>query len=582
MNTEDYDVIEMDFPPYSADDFKLPDIEQEESFNANKNEIYQRNIDIAKEEQTLVARDKKAAEAALRTDLEGVHRRVAPAVRSKSDSDRKAVGLFTLFSIALIAVSVIIAGIDLDIGRSDPLEKADKQAFDAYRYCTYAAAENSDEEYEAAGFTIEGYGSEVYLGDIKADISEYRKNSNQISVSQNGHIYGSYSDGYGVDYILWSETPIPEEHRHIMTAKETKKIEKKEGLVIGCYPLLEEEEAEEEPIGAGLPIGQKYKELFDISYYLSNIESLENYPKEYEESGGKELAVTVDFHFENIKNDMGTYGLLPKVMCIDLGDSRYVRPFRGDSENFNKASDMIAIMFLVDSDFSLTYFMDEDELRSAKGIVQRTSECEFAEYKKMSVPNFKIAFYEGTQTVIDEYLEKYKNNEQLGEVSDTLGLTEAAAERETFEAADGETVYNSKTVSVKIEPSSYAAYTNEGFYLPEESNAEAKITIKNLTDIDYKIRPYKFGIEFDRDYYREITYSVSEYNEDFAEYDENGELLLSFDENNLCCFTVTAWGNDVYSHYYLKYDMPPSKKDEQDIDGFETKVQVESRYIETE
>lgn len=573
MNTDDYDVIEMDFPPYSADGFKLPDIEQEESFNANKNEIYQRNIAIAKEEETRLAAEEKSARAAKKAEFERMYPNPKPMVRSKANGDRKTVGLFAIFSAAVIAIMLLIAVADLgiDFDDNDLIEKADRQAILAYQDCTFAVAENTDEEYRKNGFTIEVENSDIYIGDnIKADISEYRK-------SKDGYIYGSYSDGYGVDFALWSETPIPEEHRHIMTEKETKRIAKKEGLVIGCYPTLSNEDTRSLPADESLPLYLRYKDIFDIQYDIVNIEPLENYPAEYEESGGKELAVTVQFTYENVKNDKGAHGLTPKVMCLDLGDSNYIRPLYHSSDNFESASDITSIMFMVTGDFTITYFVDADELREAQGIAYRISEYEYAVSREHSVPNFKMAFDYGKQRVIDEYLGKYKSNEQLGEVSDTLGQTEAAVEREPFEAADGETVYNRRDVSVKIEPNIFGAHTDEGFYLPEESYAQAKITIKNMTDFDYKLRPYKFSIEFDKDLYREITYSVSGYNEELAEYDENGELLLGFDENNLCSFTVTAWGNNAFSYYYLKYDMPPSAKGTEDIDGFETKVWVRNR-----
>lgn len=571
MNTDDYDVIEMDFPPYSADVFKLPDIEQEESFNENKNEIYLRNIAMAKEEETRLAAEEKAARAAKKAEFKRMYQNPKPMVKSKANSDRKTVGLFAIFSASVIAILLLIAVADLgiDFDDNDLIEKADRQAVLAYQDCTFAAAENTDEEYRKNGFTIEGENSEMYLGDIKTDISEYRK-------SKDGYIYGSYSDGYGVDFALWSETPIPEEHRHIMTEKEARKIAKKEGLIIGCYPTLSNEDTRSLPADESLPLYLRYTDIFDIQYDIVNIVLLENYPAEYEESGGKELAVTVEFTYENVKNDKGAHGLTPKVMCLDLGDSNYIRPLYHSSDNFESASDIRSVMFMVTGDFTITYFVDADELRKAQGIAYRISEYEYAVSREHNVPNFKMAFDYGKQRVIDEYLRNNpKQEENVETVPDILDLMKTTAVREPFEATDIETVYNSKTVSVKIESSSSAAYTSEGFYLPEESNAKAKITIKNLTDIDYKIRPYKFGIEFDRDYYREITYSVSEYNGDFAEYDENGELLLGFDENNLCFFTVTAWGNDAYLYYYLKYDMPPSKKGEQDIDGFKTKVWVE-------
>ena len=578
MNTDDYDVIEMDFPPYSADSFKLPDIDPEESFNENKNEIYLRNIAIAKAEDTRLAAAEKAERAAEKAGLERMYKSSEPAVKSRRKKINTSFPIVYLFGMTAFTIfAAILGNLIFDASYGDTswqVKAAQKQALKVYIDCTGAAAKAADTT--RLNYTIEGKDSEIYLGSTKADISEYRS-------YDDGYVYGSFSEGYGVDYVLWSETPIPVEYRHMLTEKETNKIAKKEGLVIGCYPLRSKDEAAETTAlssTAETPLDEKYKEVFEIQYDIASIEPLKNYPEEYEESGGKELAVTLDFKHKNIKNDMGTYALRPKVMCLDLGDSNYIKPFYGGSDNFEGAYDMSAIMFHVEGRFSVTYFVDADELRKAQGIAYRLSAYDYGKSKDYDVPNFKIAFDYGKQRTIYEYLENQKKEEEWLEAApDMLELLKTTAVREPFEEADGETVYNNKAVSVKIEPSSVSVHNSEGFYLPEESMAEAKITIKNLTNYDYKIRPDNFSIDFDRDSYREISMSVSDYNERFAEYDENGELLLGFDENNLCSFTVTASGNNAFSYCYLKYDMPQSKKMQQDIDGFNIKIYLESQYI---
>lgn len=403
MNTDNYDVIEMDFPPYSADSFRLPDIEQKESFNGNKNEIYLRNIAIAKEEETRIAAAEKAERAVEKAEPERMYKSAKPAVKRS----RKKISIFDniLFTyilgmIAFAIFSIILGNAKLELpsaSTSWQVDSAYKQAIKVYGDCTEAAAKAAAEATPLSGYTIEGKDSEIYLGSAKADISEYRSYND-------GYVYGSFSEGYGVDYVLWSETPIPVKYRHMLTEKETEKIAKKEGLVIGCYPLCSEDEEIESSSLIETPLGEKYKEVFDISYSIASVEPLKNYPEEYEESGGKELAVTFDFTYENIKNDKGSHGLKPKVMCLDLGDSNYIKPFYGSSDNFERAYQSTSLMFLVKGHFSVTYFVDADELRSAQGIAYRISEYEYSKSKGFDVPNFKIAFDYGMQRTIDEYI----------------------------------------------------------------------------------------------------------------------------------------------------------------------------------
>lgn len=403
MNTDNYDVIEMDFPPYSADSFRLPDIEPEESFNGNKNEIYLRNIAIAKAEETRLTAAKRAERDTEKAEPERMYKSTKPAVKSNRNK-KDIVDMIKLFNgvLGLIAFAFfMIMSVAKDSGPEIPstwqVDSAYKQAIKVYGDCTEAAAKAAAEATPLSGYTIEGKDSEIYLGSTKADISEYRSYND-------GYVYGSFSEGYGVDYVLWSETPIPVKYRHMLTEKETEKIAKKEGLVIGCYPLRSKDEEIETGSMIETPLGEKYKEVFEISYSIASVEPLKNYPEEYEESGGKELAVTVDFTYENIKNDKGSHGLKPKVMCLDLGGSNYIKPFCGSSDNFERAYQSTSVMFLVKGHFSVTYFVDADELRSAQGIAYRISEYEYAKSKGFDVPNFKIAFDYGMQRTIDEYI----------------------------------------------------------------------------------------------------------------------------------------------------------------------------------
>lgn len=52
-----------------------------------------------------------------------------------------------------------------------------------------------------------------------------------------GYFYGEYDpDTYSVDYMLWSEEPIPDEMKHKIPLEEQEEYAK-QGIYIGCYPL---------------------------------------------------------------------------------------------------------------------------------------------------------------------------------------------------------------------------------------------------------------------------------------------------------------------------------------------------------
>lgn len=59
MSGEDYDVIEMDFPPYVEEYSPFPDVEPEFSFEEHKEEIYLRNRIIAAQEQAKLLKEEE-------------------------------------------------------------------------------------------------------------------------------------------------------------------------------------------------------------------------------------------------------------------------------------------------------------------------------------------------------------------------------------------------------------------------------------------------------------------------------------------------------------------------------------------
>lgn len=73
MNNEDYDVIEMDFPPYVEEYSPFPDVEPDFNFEDNKEEIYLRNIELAKEMNARLAAEEARKVAAKKAEFEKMY-----------------------------------------------------------------------------------------------------------------------------------------------------------------------------------------------------------------------------------------------------------------------------------------------------------------------------------------------------------------------------------------------------------------------------------------------------------------------------------------------------------------------------
>ena len=73
MNTEDPDIVEMDFPPYVEEQSPFPDIEPDFNFEDNKEEIYLRNTELAKEINARLAAEEKRKIAAKKAEFEKIY-----------------------------------------------------------------------------------------------------------------------------------------------------------------------------------------------------------------------------------------------------------------------------------------------------------------------------------------------------------------------------------------------------------------------------------------------------------------------------------------------------------------------------
>ena len=73
MNTKDPDIVEMDFPPYVEEQSPFPEVETDFNFEDNKEEIYLRNTELAKEINARLAAEEARKIAAKKAEFEKMY-----------------------------------------------------------------------------------------------------------------------------------------------------------------------------------------------------------------------------------------------------------------------------------------------------------------------------------------------------------------------------------------------------------------------------------------------------------------------------------------------------------------------------
>ncbi len=82
-----------------------------------------------------------------------------------------------------------------------------------------------------SGSELTGTGAAFDFGGTAIDVSDY------LGTEFTGYIYGEFDpEDYVVNYIVWSEEPIPDEYKRALTSEEQEEIAKQD-VNIGCYPL---------------------------------------------------------------------------------------------------------------------------------------------------------------------------------------------------------------------------------------------------------------------------------------------------------------------------------------------------------
>ena len=248
----EYDVVEIDLPEYEEDHSAIPDVDAEASFAENKDEIFRRNTIIAAEEDELPAYrvkypDKIDAEeiypqnSLVHGDTKQGNESILDKIKSFYADDPRMKFISVLCALAFIffASAVIITSTHnsgADAGTSVNL-KASEQADDTAKKAHVAAStvltNLAITGTEIDGRTFENNGTVFIFGSNEVNAADY------LGSYFTGYVYGVYDAEYGsVQYTLWSNEPIPDEYKRLLTAGEKADLAK-QGIIIGCYPEID-------------------------------------------------------------------------------------------------------------------------------------------------------------------------------------------------------------------------------------------------------------------------------------------------------------------------------------------------------
>lgn len=234
MNTEDKDIVKIDLPPYEEEHSPFPDVETEDVFEENKEEIYRRNIELAAEKnappyRVMYPENMGAEEIYPQNSI-----RTENKVLVKIDGKKK--NLLTAAFCAAIVVIVAISAFSL--GRNEQsldlnaaaLSNADDKAKQMHTAASACIAEMIVMGTEIDGHEFENSGTVFVFDNAEQNMAEILGNSFA------GYVYGVFDEEtHLVEYALWSAEPIPEEYKRKLTDSEQDALAK-QGKIIGCYP----------------------------------------------------------------------------------------------------------------------------------------------------------------------------------------------------------------------------------------------------------------------------------------------------------------------------------------------------------
>ncbi len=115
--------------------------------------------------------------------------------------------------------------------RKSKISSANANAKTMYTAIAVQLTEMAIDDETVKGSVIEGNGADVSIGGEKYDLSDY------LGDEFHGYVYGECDpDTYSVNYVLWSNDPIPDEYKYQFDRDEQDTFAD-DGIYIGCYPV---------------------------------------------------------------------------------------------------------------------------------------------------------------------------------------------------------------------------------------------------------------------------------------------------------------------------------------------------------
>ncbi len=116
--------------------------------------------------------------------------------------------------------------------RKSKISSANANAKTVYTALAVQLTDMAIDDEAVKGSVIEGDGADISIGGEKYDLSDY------LGDEFHGYIYGECDpDTYSVNYVLWSDDPIPENYKDQISRDEQESLAD-DGVYIGCYPVM--------------------------------------------------------------------------------------------------------------------------------------------------------------------------------------------------------------------------------------------------------------------------------------------------------------------------------------------------------
>lgn len=230
---------------------------------------------------------------------------------------------------------------------------ANENAKHCHTACTTAIAQMYADGKNVPSGAFEGSGTDFTIGGVKFD-----EILRWLGDNFTGYTYGYVKENWGIEYVLWSDIPIPDEYKHELTETEQKELAQN-GTVIGSYPTPLKEEGgglkEDEELDWTDALGKSPEEAVKIlekvcgvslPYYtedLSDYDSCTTYYNTYYTSKTNSaipIADGIDMYFNSIVLDYTSDNVVYNV-------SFYYSGFSGEDASTSHTGDECILLFNV-------------------------------------------------------------------------------------------------------------------------------------------------------------------------------------------------------------------------------------------